>query len=269
MAFAAGSSTHREQPALYAWQASDATVTITTFDVPNDGRYEWDINPSTRPLVALDKGRPPTGDPSPTQTFTGGPGPSALPCADFDTDDETCWNDHAFTVPTGPGIDNAEVQIAINWPTPGSDWDMKLFVDSNNDGSSVGETQQIGSSGRGQTTSEATSIVEPTLAPGTWRRAESGTEMYETAPSRSTTDACAAPSASASERGLHGALDTSGCPLRSAASIFNVASVVKNRLGHATGSGAPVLTALIKIASSCANPLSCLSSRTTLRLPSR
>ena len=43
---------------------------------------------------------------------------------------------------------------------------MKLFVDSNNDGSSVGETQQVGSSGRGQTTSEATSIVEPTLAPG-------------------------------------------------------------------------------------------------------
>ena len=34
------------------------------------------------------------------------------------------------------------------------------------DGSSVGETQQIGSSGRGQTTSEATSIVEPTLQPG-------------------------------------------------------------------------------------------------------
>ena len=138
----------------------------TTIEVPDDGKYQWDINPSTRPIVALDKGRPATGNPSPTQTFSGGPGPSALPCADFDTSDETCWNDHAFTVPAGPGIDNGSVQVAIKWTTPSSDWDMKLFVDSNNDGSSVGETQQVGGSGRGQTTSEATSIVEPTLQPG-------------------------------------------------------------------------------------------------------
>jgi hypothetical protein len=30
---------HREQPAIYAWQAIDLSVTITTFDVPGDGRF--------------------------------------------------------------------------------------------------------------------------------------------------------------------------------------------------------------------------------------
>ncbi len=32
-------SMHREQPGIYAWQSIDAAVTITTFDVPNDGRF--------------------------------------------------------------------------------------------------------------------------------------------------------------------------------------------------------------------------------------
>ena len=32
-------TTHREQPAIYAWQSIDPTVTISTFDVPGDGRF--------------------------------------------------------------------------------------------------------------------------------------------------------------------------------------------------------------------------------------
>ncbi len=41
IAFSAGTGgvIHREQPAIYAWQAVDPTVTISTFDVPNDGRF--------------------------------------------------------------------------------------------------------------------------------------------------------------------------------------------------------------------------------------
>ncbi len=34
-----GQVVHREQPAIYAWQVIDPTVFITTFDVPNDGRF--------------------------------------------------------------------------------------------------------------------------------------------------------------------------------------------------------------------------------------
>ena len=37
----------------------------STMRVPSSGRFEWHINPSTRPLVAKDRGRNPTGPPSP------------------------------------------------------------------------------------------------------------------------------------------------------------------------------------------------------------
>ena len=36
----------------------------TTMEVPDDERFEWNINPSHGQLVALDKGRPATGDPA-------------------------------------------------------------------------------------------------------------------------------------------------------------------------------------------------------------
>ncbi len=37
--FTIAGSTTRELPAIYAWQTIDSTVTITTFDVPSDGRF--------------------------------------------------------------------------------------------------------------------------------------------------------------------------------------------------------------------------------------
>jgi hypothetical protein len=138
----------------------------TVLDVPNSGHFEWHTNPSTRPLVAQDQGRPATGDPSPQETFSGTPGPSAIPCADFDTEDEMCWNDHPFTAPAGPGIDNAKVNVRIDWTTIAADWDMKIFVDSNGDSSSVGETQEVGSSGNGTTDYESSTFAEPLLVPG-------------------------------------------------------------------------------------------------------
>jgi len=138
----------------------------TLLEVGNSETYEWHINPSTRPVVAQDRGRPANGPPSPQQTFSGGPGLGAAPCADFDTTDPDCWNDHGFTVPGGAGVDNAAVTIAMEWTTPTSDWDFKVFRDSNGDGSSVGETDQVGQSGQGATNSESTTISEPLLTPG-------------------------------------------------------------------------------------------------------
>jgi hypothetical protein len=139
----------------------------TKLDVPDSGPVEWHVNPSTRPLVAQDVGRPANGDPSPEQTFSGAPGPSAAPCADFETTDETCWNDHPFTVPPqGGGVDNAKVTVALEWSTPASDWDMKVFRDSNGDSSSVGETDEVGQSAQGTTNAESSTIAEPALQPG-------------------------------------------------------------------------------------------------------
>ncbi len=126
------------------------------------------MNPSTRPLVAKAQGRDPTGSPSPPETFSGTPGPSATPCAEVaDEDlDESCWNDHPFTVPSGPGIDNAKATIAITWATPASDWDMYIFRDTNGDGSSAGEGEPIAVSAQGATNSEQVTIEEPVLVPG-------------------------------------------------------------------------------------------------------
>jgi hypothetical protein len=129
-------------------------------------RFEWHVNPSTRPLVAQDHGRPAHGQPSAPRSFAGGPSPEAQPCADFDTEDPNCFNDHPFQVPGGPGVDNAKVTVRIEWPTQASDWDMKVFRDTNGDGSSVGETNEVGSSPQGNTDFEQATIGEPILTPG-------------------------------------------------------------------------------------------------------
>ena len=135
--------------------------------VPNSGQFEWHINPSTRPVVAAASGREATGPPSPPKEFSGGPNASARPCGNFDTQDPACWNDHAFTVPNNAGTDNAKATVRIDWPSGASDWDMKVFVDSNGDGSSVGERREVGSSAQGAPGSEEeATFVEPALQEG-------------------------------------------------------------------------------------------------------
>jgi hypothetical protein len=138
----------------------------TRLRLEDRGKFEWHVNPSTRPLVAKGSGRDPTGSPSPPESFSGTPGPSATPCADAATEDETCFNDHPFTVPSGAGIDNAKATIAITWSTPSSDWDMYVYRDADGDGSSAGETEPIAASAQGTTNSEQTTIEEPVLVPG-------------------------------------------------------------------------------------------------------
>src|SRR3712207_6886944 len=57
---------------------------------------------------------------------------------------------------------NARVTVRIDWHQPGSDWDFKVFVDSNGDGSSVGETEMVGSSADFATTLEQSRSEEHT-----------------------------------------------------------------------------------------------------------
>ncbi|MDQ2675969.1 MAG: hypothetical protein M3Y34_04105, partial [Actinomycetota bacterium] len=132
------------------------------------GKFDWHVNPSTRPIVdpreiQIEDRR---GKPSDPVTFTGGPGADALPCADADTEDPGCWNDHPFVVPGGKGIDNGTANVKITWPSPTTDWDMKVFKDADGDGSSEGETKQLGSSADGPSTEEETTLARPGLKPG-------------------------------------------------------------------------------------------------------
>ncbi|HWQ27576.1 MAG TPA: M14 family zinc carboxypeptidase, partial [Dehalococcoidia bacterium] len=139
----------------------------TTMRARRSGRFVWHVNPSTRPLVdpRRDLPKPRKGQPSDPVEFSGTPA-TTVPCADFDTTDETCWNDHPFTVPGGSGIDNGKATVSITWPEPASDWDLKVFRDSNGDESSAGESELVGSSGSAPTSSESTTITRPGLRPG-------------------------------------------------------------------------------------------------------
>lgn len=136
--------------------------------VGGNGRFKWHVNPSTRPIVdpTVKRLEARKGKPSDPVDFSGAAVPDALPCADFDTEDESCWNDHGFEVLEGKGIDNGTATVSISWPEPASDWDLKVFKDANGDGSSAGETKIVGSSAQGTTVEESTTIARPGLKPG-------------------------------------------------------------------------------------------------------
>ncbi len=140
----------------------------TKLQVGPSGRFDWHVNPSTRPLVdprLPDFGAKP-GQPSDPVDFTGGPGPSAIPCGDADSEDEECFNDHPFRVPGGQNVDNGKATVRITWPSPTTDWDMKVFADTDGDKTSEGETKVFGSSATGPSNVEETTIAGPQFKPG-------------------------------------------------------------------------------------------------------
>jgi hypothetical protein len=144
----------------------------TEMKVPDSGNYDWHINPSTRPLVAQDRGRQAHGAPSAPIAFSGAPGPDAHPCAAAETTDTACFNDHPFTIPGGPGVDNDAATVAISWLTPATDWDLYVVQDTNGDGSSIvpdgpddgtapDSEPIVGSSPTGPGDSESTTFIRP------------------------------------------------------------------------------------------------------------
>jgi hypothetical protein len=164
--------------------SQDTTFTDTldsTIQVPSTGRFEWHVNQSTRPLVAQDRGREATGEPSPPQQFAARG--ESTPCANFDDPPETCYEDHTITVPGGEGIDNARATIRVEWPTPVSDYDVKVYR-ADAEGNATGDP--IGTSGQGTTNFEQVVLGDP--APGdyvvrviNWAAVEpwSGTVSFE------------------------------------------------------------------------------------------
>jgi hypothetical protein len=112
------------------------------------GAFEWHVNPSTRPLVAKESGREPTGDPSPPQQFQSNG--STTPCAEYDNPPPGCYEDHPITVPSGAGIDNAKATFRIEF-SPLSDYDMKVYR-ADASGNATGDALAV--SGHGATDGE-------------------------------------------------------------------------------------------------------------------
>jgi hypothetical protein len=147
----------------------------TVYDIGSDGRVRWHVNPSTRPLVAKETGVPDPGEPSPPMTQTGGvagsstteddPDDGASPSGDADSNDPANYNDHPITVPsTG---DNATMSVRVSWTSPASDWDVKLYEDTNGDAKSQDDEPVVGTSQTGPgNVEEVSASGSPRLQPG-------------------------------------------------------------------------------------------------------
>jgi hypothetical protein len=158
-----------EQPILF----DDRLETV--YDIGSDGRVRWHVNPSTRPLVAKETGVPDPGEPSPPMTQTGGvagsstteddPDDGASPSGDANSNDTANYNDHPITVPsTG---DNATMSVRVSWASLASDWDAKLYEDTNGDSKSQDDEPVVGTSQTGPSNVEEVSASgQPRLEPG-------------------------------------------------------------------------------------------------------
>ncbi len=83
------------------------------------GRFDWDVNPSTRPVVAGRYGRDPTG---PAQAEIALANPAGIPAANDTYPDPPYDTTLPFTV-QGPadGVDNGKMAVRIEFaaiPTP-------------------------------------------------------------------------------------------------------------------------------------------------------
>ena len=138
----------------------------TVFDVPDSGRIEWGINPSTRPVAAQGKGRPITGSPSPAIERNGQPHHSrrARPTS---TAPETCVaggvKDEPFAVPAnGGGVDNGFARVKLAFPEE-ADMDLEIYK-ADGAGNATGEPV---ASSAGGSNPEQTKIG-PDPAPGNY-----------------------------------------------------------------------------------------------------
>ena len=143
----------------------------TTMEVPASGRFDWHINPSTRPVAAQERGRQATGEPSPTQDFPQRNTPQP-PCDDYDFDTgEGCGADGTsgysdevvFEVPpNGGGVDNEFAKVRLAWLSSANDIDLEVYR-AGEDDKPVGRPVAV--SAQGGTRREITKIG-PAPEPG-------------------------------------------------------------------------------------------------------
>jgi hypothetical protein len=101
------------------------TDTLTSELKAPGGSFRWDVNPSTRPVVAGRNGRDPTGPPQE---------PIALPNPPGVPDENPAYppggpvEEIPFTV-KGPadGVDNGRMNVHIEWGSPDTDWDVYVI----------------------------------------------------------------------------------------------------------------------------------------------
>jgi hypothetical protein len=85
-------------------------------------RFEWHVNPSTRPVVAGRWGRDPI---APKQADVALANPPGIPAANENGDYTAgAYESIPFTVGGAPEVDNGRMTVHIEWGNPGTDWDL-------------------------------------------------------------------------------------------------------------------------------------------------
>lgn len=124
--------------------------TLRTDYVSEGGQFDFDVNPSTRPLVMGREGRESQGPPQAGFTLTNPAGVPAVKASEYVT----------FEVQGMPAVDNGWLDVSISWPATADpaaqDWDFFLYGP---DGAPVGS---------GATLANPEKITIPDPKPGTY-----------------------------------------------------------------------------------------------------
>ncbi len=120
----------RRTSATPTWDGAITDTIDTSMVVGTNGRFEWHVNPSTRPIVQARQYRVTSEEPDHTESSS-----ATTPPPGAGRDDDIHHNNHDYRL--GVGVDLLEVKL--DWPTPD---DMDLYVFRNTpDG-----VEQVGSS---------------------------------------------------------------------------------------------------------------------------
>ena len=100
------------------------------YSMVTDGpTFEWNVNPSTRPVVAGRDGRDPMG---PAQADIAFANPDGEPAENTGDPRSGPHEEVSFTVGGMPEVDNGRFTVHIDWTDPDTDWDVYIYDEAGN-----------------------------------------------------------------------------------------------------------------------------------------
>ena len=100
------------------------------YSMVTDGpTFKWDVNPSTRPVVAGRDGRDAQGPAQQDITFAN---PAGQPAENTGDPRAGAHEEVPFTVGGMPEVDNGRFTVHIDWANPDTDWDVYIYDSAGN-----------------------------------------------------------------------------------------------------------------------------------------
>jgi Zinc carboxypeptidase len=129
--------------------------TLSYSYAPQDRRFDWAVNPSTRPVVAGRFGRDAVAPPQGQITLANPPG---VPAENTGNPEAGPHEEVSFTVGGPPEVDNGKMTVHMEWTSTSTDWDLYI-LDENG--------AVVTQSAAGGTREENAVLFDP--PPGTYR----------------------------------------------------------------------------------------------------